>query len=144
MAYKQDQGRYARLSAFWTLALLVFYGCTSLREQLAGYGALNKPLVDSMPKIPVLGLQLDPGLLIVVAVLAASIWLLYRVLEKPRNADLLIDTENELKKVTWPTTQEAVNSSFVVLGTVVFLMAFLAGADWVLGRWTMYLLTGST
>jgi len=143
MAYKQDQGRYARLAAFWTLALLVFYGCTSLREQLSAYGALNKPLVASMPKIPVLGMQLDAGLLISAAVLGGGIWLLYRFLEKPRQADLLIDTENELKKVTWPTTQEAVNSSLVVLGTVVFLMAFLAGADWVLGRWTMYLLTGS-
>jgi len=31
----------------------------------------------------------------------------------------------------------------VVLGTVIFLMVFLAGADWILGRWTMYLLTGT-
>jgi len=143
MAYKQDQGRYARLAAFWTLALLIFYGCTSLREQLSAYGALNKPLVASMAKLPVLGLHLDAGLLIVTVVLAGGLWLLYRFLEQPRQADLLIETESELKKVTWPTMPEAVNSSLVVLGTVVFLMVFLAGADWILGRWTMYLLTGT-
>ena len=143
MAYKQDQGRYARLAACWTLALLIFYGCTSLREQLSAYAALNQPLVASMAKLPVLGLHFDAGLLIVTVVLAGGLWLLYRFLEQPRQADLLIETESELNKVTWPTMPEAVNSSLVVLGTVIFLMVFLAGADWILGRWTMYLLTGT-
>ena len=83
------------------------------------------------------------SILIVTVVLAGGLWLLYRFLEQPRQADLLIETESELNKVTWPTMPEAVNSSLVVLGTVIFLMVFLAGADWILGRWTMYLLTGT-
>ena len=44
--------------------------------------------------------------------------------------------------MTWPTIPEAVNSSLVVIACVLFLMAFLAGADFVLGRWTTLLLTG--
>jgi preprotein translocase SecE subunit len=47
-----------------------------------------------------------------------------------------------MRKVTWPTFAEALNSSVVVIVCVVFLMAFLAGADWVLGQWTTRLLTG--
>jgi preprotein translocase SecE subunit len=143
MAYKQDQGRYARLAAYWTLALLLFYGCMSLREALSAFQPLSRPLVASMPKIPILGLNFDAGLLIVAVVLFGGMYLLYRFLERPKSADLLIDTESELRKVTWPSGGEAVNSSIVVIGTVLFLMAFLAGADWILGKWTMYLLTGS-
>ena len=58
-------------------------------------------------------------------------------------ADLLIETESELRKVTWPTVPEAVRSSIVVIACVLFLMAFLAGADWLLGRWADRLLLGS-
>lgn len=146
MAYKQDQGRYARLAAFWSLAILIFYGCTSLYSwTLVGHfpNAMATPLVASMPKIPVLGLPLNLGMLITAAVLVAAVWGLYRVLERPKNADVLIETESELRKVTWPTMPEAVRSSVVVIACVLFLMAFLAGADWVLSRWAGRLLLGS-
>ena len=46
----------------------------------------------------------------------------------------MIDTELELRKVTWPTMQEVINSSIVVIVCVVVLMVFLAGSDLVLGR----------
>ena len=55
---------------------------------------------------------------------------------------MLIETESELRKVTWPTMPEAVRSSVVVIACVLFLMAFLASADWVLGRWAERLLLG--
>ena len=144
MAYKQEQGRYARLAAFWSLAILFFYGTTSLYTTLLGYfpNTMPRPLVASMPRIPVLGLPLNLALVISAVVLVASIWLLNLVLNKPRNADLLIETESELRKVTWPTVPEAVRSSIVVIACVLFLMAFLAGADWLLGRWADRLLLG--
>ena len=37
MAYKSDQGRYTRMAAFWSLALLLFYGCYSFRDVVLGY-----------------------------------------------------------------------------------------------------------
>lgn len=145
MAYKQDQGRFARLAAFWSLAILIFYGCTSLYTTLLGYwpNQMATPFTASMPKIPVLGLPLNLAMVISTAVLGVSVWALYRVLERPKTADVLIDTESELRKVTWPTVPEAVRSSFVVIVCVLFLMAFLAGADWLLGRWAERLLLGS-
>ena len=36
--------------------------------------------------------------------------------------------------MAWPTIDEAINGSWSVVVTVLFLMAFLAGADMVLGR----------
>jgi preprotein translocase SecE subunit len=144
MAYKSDQGRLARLAAFWSLAALVFYGCVSLRQTLSAAfgGALSKPFFAGMKQLPVLGLTLNAALSITAVVLFAGWFFLYRWQQTPKVADLLIETENELRKVTWPTIAEAVNSSLVVIACVLFLMGFLAGADYLLGRWTTLILTG--
>ena len=142
MAYKKDQGRMARMAAFWSLTALVFYGCVSLHSELSTrVGALGQPLAGI--RVPILGLDLSGALLITVVLFAGAVTLLYRLLEKPKNADLLIETESELRKVTWPTLQDAVNSSMVVLVTVLLLMAFLAGSDFVLGKWASWILLGS-
>jgi preprotein translocase SecE subunit len=143
MAYKKDQGRYARLAAFWSLAILAFYGITSLYEELAQrVTALAKPIVATMPKIPVLGVSFNGAMLICTVALVGAIWLIYRWQQTPKVADLLIETETELRKVTWPTMPEAINSSLVVIACVIFLMAFLAGADWILAKWATRILTG--
>jgi preprotein translocase SecE subunit len=143
-AYRSDQGRLARLAAFWSLGVLLFYGCVSLYRTLspAFGGKLSTPFTQSMKSIPVIGLPLNPALLITAVVLAGSWYALYRWQQTPKVADLLIETEAELRKVTWPTIPEAVNSSIVVIVCVIFLMGFLAGADWLLGRWTTLILTG--
>jgi len=80
--------------------------------------------------------------LITLALLCFLLWTLRRWEQKPKIADLLIETESEMRKVTWPSMPEAVNSSIVVIVCVAFLMAFLAGADWFLGRIATQVLTG--
>jgi preprotein translocase SecE subunit len=145
MAYKQDQGRIARLIAFWALALLLFYGCMSLKTSLETWqwsAATGKALIASTPRVPILGWSLNGALVIASLVFVSGVWLLYRWQQTPKVADLLIDTESEMTKVTWPTMTDAVNSSIVVMGVVLFLMAFLAGADIVLGWWTRSILIG--
>jgi preprotein translocase SecE subunit len=69
--------------------------------------------------------------------------LLYRYLQRPKVADLLIETEGELRKVTWPKLEDVTNSSLVVVFCVLFLMGFLAAADYLLGRLIGYFLLGS-
>lgn len=141
MAYKKDQGRMARMAAFWTLAILSVYGCTRLHGELtARFDSMAQPLLGT--RIPFLGLDLTPALLIAFVLAAGALTLLYRYLERPKNADLLIQTESELRKVTWPTLQDTINSSMVVLLTVLILMAFLAGSDFVLGKWANLILLG--
>ena len=81
------------------------------------------------------------ALLISGVVLAGGLLLVLRYLERPKNVDLLIETESELCKVSWPTVTEAIRSSVVVMVCVIVLMVFLAGADFVLGRWAVLLLT---
>lgn len=125
----------ARMAAFWTLAILLVYGCMSLHTQLGislGETA-TKPLIG-IDTIPILGLVPNLALIISLSVFFGGLWLLNRWLNKPKNADLLIETEHELRKVTWPTLEETVNGSMLVVGCVVFLMAFLAGTDYLLAR----------
>ena len=131
------------MAAFWTLAGLLFYGSTSLNDALSGYWpALARPLVAGMPSLPVLGVGLTPAFLVALVFFAGGLFLLYRWLEQPKSAELLIETEHELRKVTWPTMQEVINSSLVVVFCVLFLMGFLAVADWFLARVTRVILFG--
>ncbi|MEN8098184.1 MAG: preprotein translocase subunit SecE [Chloroflexota bacterium] len=44
----------------------------------------------------------------------------------------LRDTRAELKKVTWPTREEALNLTYIVLGVTVAFAIFLGLIDWVL------------
>ncbi len=133
--YKKDQGRLARMAAFWTLTALAFYGSSSLRAELSGqFPVLGRPLFSALREVPVLGMQLSGAFLIALVLFVGALILIQRWLERPKNADLLIETESELRKVTWPTGKEVVNSSLVVIFSVLFLMAFLAGADIFLAR----------
>lgn len=145
MAYKPEQGRITRTAAFWTLTLLLVYGCMSLNDTLAiQVSALGKQFgADAKAVVPILSWKLTPALLIALAVFVAGLFLLLRYLNRPKVAELLIETENELRKVTWPTFNEALNSSFVVIACVALLMAFLAGADWWLGWAVGRVLLGS-
>jgi preprotein translocase SecE subunit len=65
------------------------------------------------------------------------------LLETPKRADLLIETEHELRKVSWPTLDEAVDGSIVVVVVVLFLMGFMAVADYVLGIVFQRIITGA-
>lgn len=133
MAYRKDQGRVARMATFWVLAGFMFYGCTSLRDTMV---AMNpEGLGTSLGfRIPILGMDVTPALIVAGLVLALGLWLLYRWEQKPKNAELLIETENELRRVTWPTLDEAINGSWTVVFTVLFLMLYLAASDWILAR----------
>src|SRR5262245_59596887 len=122
MAYKKDQGRLARMAAFWSTTALAFYGCWSLKDTLgaAWGGTLSAPLIASMKKVPILGLPFNAATLIAAAVFVAATIALYRWQHTPKVADLLIETEAELRKVTWPTLPEAFQSSLVVIVCVLF------------------------
>ncbi len=143
MAYRKDQGRLARMAAFWSLAILIFYGAVSLRLELTGRypDSLGQQLWEGS-RIPVVGVDMTPAFLIATVSFLLAVFLLNRWTESPKIADSLIDTESELRKVTWPTLQEATQSSVVVIICVLVLMVILAGSDYLLGRLMGRLLIG--
>ncbi len=138
MTYKKDQGRMVRMVAFWTLLILLLYGCSSLRSELAirFSGALARPIGGIV--VPVIRTDLSAAFLIATLTFVGGVFLLFRWLDTPKNADLMIETEAELRRVTWPTLNEAIDGSVVVIVCVLVLMTFLAGTDWVLGKWAIF------
>jgi preprotein translocase SecE subunit len=67
--------------------------------------------------------------LLALGALAAVAFAIHRILNRPRVADALIETEAELMKVTWPSWGEAWQGTLAVTAMVVILFAFLTVAD---------------
>jgi preprotein translocase subunit SecE len=140
-AYKEDQGRLTRMFAFWSLTFLILFGCNWLHGMLVGQiEAMREPLAGI--RIPIVAVDLNIAFLISAPLFAICVVVLWRWTQTPKVADLLIDTETELRKVAWPTTREVVNSSIVVMVFVILLGGFLAGADYLLARIVKYLIWG--
>lgn len=129
MSYRKHEGRYARMVAFWALVLLVAYGCFhggGLAELLNRWlGDANPTFIDPFPLLGTLRLSTCIALGVLVAVGFA----LGILLNKPRIADALIDTEAEMHKVTWPTWGETWQGTVAVAAMVLVLFLFLTVVD---------------
>mgnify|MGYP000852468182 FL=1 len=130
MSYRKDHGLYARMFAFWACLLLVAYGCfhgDGLVDHIGGWlGEENDTvLVQSFPILRTLRIStcITLGVLLVAGIAIHS------VLNRPRIADALIDTETEMVKVTWPTWQEAWQRTLAVGVMVLILFLFLTVTD---------------
>jgi preprotein translocase SecE subunit len=139
MAYKKDQGRMARMTAYWSGTIFLFYGCVSLFREMSRSVQLSQAVGGI--EIPILGMDLSPSLLIAAVVFMGGAYLFFRWVERPKQADLLIETEAEMKKVTWPSLSETMSGSITVILTVLVLMAILALFDMALGNVATKLLT---
>ena len=102
--YKRTQGKNSRLWTALALFFVVAIGCWRLHQKLL---VQDNPWVHTM---------IPAG---ICAVFAA---LIYWLSNKPAVADFLIAAEGEIKKVSWSTRKEIVNSTLIVI-TVVVIMA---------------------
>jgi preprotein translocase subunit SecE len=112
--YKRTQGKYTRLITFLAVLVLTAWGCNSLANKL---GTANvTPYVQF--GVPVI-------------VLAALGVVMFLVVNRPKSADFLIATENEMKKVSWSSRKEVFGSTKVVIVTTFLLAAILFLVDFV-------------
>ena len=134
---KKGQGLVVRRVGFWALTILILWGGQSLYTWMIGYefgrnGLLGEELADTM--VPVLNQRMNAGFLYSWIVVLGSVFVLWRLLNRPRTADFLIETDNEVKKVTWPSWKDAWHSSIIVVVFVMALTLFLLVSDWILSR----------
>ena len=115
--YKPNQGRLVRQATFIAIALVLALGCFSLS---AG------PLSTSPEQAVRVGVPL--------AVWLVLCWVGFRAVNVPRFADFLISVESELDKVVWPGRKQVMQSTIVVIVTMLFMGVFLFGVDMV-WRW---------
>ena len=131
----------------WSLTgLLTLFGCVSLYRYVPiesayklgestwwGYSLFTLPFFDVSFRV---------GLFISIAVFFTVIYLLNRFLiNKPSVADFLIDTEYEVRKVSWPPKNEYWGSSVAVIISVAIIGSFIFVVDQILGNITKYLYT---
>ena len=120
--YKRHQGRLIRQATFAAIAVTLAIGVWRLSQLLplwlAGAGSLGTGTDLGVYRF------LVPGLL-----LAAGLWLAYRVVNVPRFADFLIAVESEMAKVSWPSAGEVARSSAVIIFLIFALAAILAAYD---------------
>jgi preprotein translocase subunit SecE len=108
--YKPTQGKAVRQVTFAALALGVAVGCYELFNWL-------------MVKSPALQYPIPLVLLLVGG------WICYRAVNVPRFADFLIAVQAEMNKVSWPSQQELIKSSIVVIFVLFLLAIVLFGFD---------------
>jgi preprotein translocase subunit SecE len=132
--YRPDEGVYARGTAFWSLACLAFLAGRRFFFWLQRYEFSRKILVDNLP---VLAFPLTPGFLIGSLLFAVLTWASWRLLNAQKIGDLMVDTELEMKKVTWPSLEDSRKSSLVVIFCVLIMVVFLAAADFSL-QWVFF------
>ena len=109
--YKPAQGKMVRQATFIAVAVLVVFGCFSLSNGLLGGD--DQPVRIGVP----------------LGIWVLLCWVAFRVLNVPQFADFLVSVESELEKVVWPGRKQVMQSTVVVIVTMLFLGAFLSGVD---------------
>lgn len=105
--YKKTQGKIARQITFFAAAIIFF---------VAAVRIVGEPWIAGL----FVGAEYTIGGL----VLAVGLWISFRLVNLSRFADFLIAVEAEMNKVSWPTKQELIRSSIVVI-FIIFFMATL-------------------
>jgi preprotein translocase subunit SecE len=133
--YKPRQGRILRWSAGIALMLLAVFGCHSLYRM---------PLEAKLPigwwhhkvlTVPLFDKSINIGMLICATVLILCGLLIYMfIINQPRCAEFLIETEAEMRKVSWPDRRDYLGSSMAVIVCVLIVGAFLLVVDFVFQR----------
>ena len=109
--YKQGQGKNSRLWTAMVLLVIVAAGCWRLHLKLQ---AQDNVWLETL--VPAL----------ICAVFAAVI---YWVSNLPTVADFLIAAEGEIKKVSWSSRKEIVNSTMIVISVVAILATGIGLVD---------------
>lgn len=105
-AYKRSQGKITRQMTFFALVALIGIGAYELMVYLKTDNQVT------------LAYSLFAGILLVGG------WISYRAVNLPQFADFLIAVEAEMYKVTWPTWDDVVRATIVVI-VVMFSMALM-------------------
>jgi preprotein translocase subunit SecE len=123
---KKGQGKQARGLAYLLGGGLVLFGAISLFAFINRQGQFVW-----VSDVPVIG-QISLYNVIATASFALGLLALHLFLNRPSFVDLLIDTELEMRKVSWPTKKEVQNATIIVVFVTVLLAVMLYGFDWLL------------
>jgi preprotein translocase subunit SecE len=122
--YKPTQGRIARQLTFVALAIGVSLACYEFWVTLSVSG-----LPSWLPGYKQIETYLALDLSLPLVLWLAGLWVSFRAVCIPRFADFLIAVEAEMNKVSWPTRDELIRSSMVVIVIILLLSVLLSTYD---------------
>lgn len=111
----------------WLIAIVLLVGSALVNQHLPAYWA---PANDIWVRVGV-----------ILACIVVALGLLYATHQGKGFARLLKDSRIELRRVTWPTKQETMTTSWQVLAVVVVASILLWCFDYILG-WLMKFIIG--
>ena len=130
--HKKDEARLTRVLSYCAILIFVIWGGREFGRWLVGFKPLTKLLGPESLVLPYYGMPLRLGVLIgIVLTIGIGLWL-WRYMNRPRTADMLIETETEMKKVSWPTWEDAKQSTSIVVVFVLATAAYLTVIEVVL------------
>lgn len=113
--YKPGQGFWTRLGTGTGAGLIILFTITFLYRRLPVWTPLDR---EGWPLYTVLAV-------VGVSMAALAWWLINR----PKNAEFLINTDVEMKKVNWTSRRELIGSTKVVVLFMLFMAAMLFAYD---------------
>ncbi len=136
LIYKPKQGIVIRRITFLCLLVLFTFGAYRLYStcfppaESIQYGWLSQPLTQiTIPLVEydiIISYRLFISLGIWLFSVLLSFWASFR---HARLSEFLIETESEMRKVSWPIFREVVTSSVVVIITIIILGVFMFLSD---------------
>ena len=125
---KKGQGSLARLVAYTVGGLLIVFGAWRF------FATFNqRGVAVLLPSVPILG-ELTAFNVGAIVVGIVGLMGLHLLLNREKSVELLIETEQEMRKVSWPTLPEVWNATLVVVLVTVTLAVTMYGFDLVLAR----------
>jgi preprotein translocase SecE subunit len=125
-------GKWVRLSALAGVAVMAAFGAHSFYK-LPSSGSLWWKVIAET-SIVGLAVPLRPILFPALGIFGTVMLMAYAAQNFERSADFLIETEGEVKKVSWPARKEYLGSAFVVVVVIAVVSIFLWAADEGLSR----------
>lgn len=144
ITYKEREGLIIRFVTWAMATLFTLFGCVSLfyyippenittippQKTFWGYTVQQLMGSDALYTIPFFEVNITIGTLISVTLFILVVIIINRfVINGPKPADFLIETEFELKKVSWPPKNEYWGSSIAVIVSVVVIGMFIFIVD---------------
>jgi preprotein translocase SecE subunit len=138
--HKPGKGKLTRMVTLLGGLFLLVWGCRSLLYELPSFwrplgNSWNELVSDAKPEaawkvdLVLFETNFSPALTASVLVLLVGGLLWFRLVNRAKIADPLVDMEDELKKVSWPSFSDAWQSTLVVSGFTALIVVLVFTYD---------------
>jgi len=127
--YKAGQASLTRLVTWMVLVLGAAMGCVELYAWIQSPGDRSLIPLAWFAKLPVFAVPFSWKFLLCLIIFTGLMYFVRWFMARRGTTDTLIETELEMKKVSWPTKDESFNAMWVVVLVTVALTVTLAAFD---------------